>query len=237
MLGLLKLAHSEPGYGFIDFSYGRKIFCEYILHHFQRTVGVNFITFDELVTWLLVGENFELVKDKTSRTLDSHHARQIFAQFPSIFGHYYSRSMQVTDEEDLGFPNFYFRVVRPNSPSDVGPVHADCWFWDIRGQSVPANMERLKVWAPLKRGRDYSGLGVLPGSHRNTYSYSQVKGSDGRLRPQFSLHARDKKSFIPVAIEPAQAIVFNDRLLHGGMVADTLRVSVEFTLLVPQEGF
>ena len=38
---------------------------------------------------------------------------------------------RISDEEGLGYPNVYWRLVRPNNKADVGPLHCDAWFWEI----------------------------------------------------------------------------------------------------------
>ena len=35
------------------------------------------------------------------------------------------------EKDFLGWPNFYWRIVRPNKVNDVGPLHRDEWFWKL----------------------------------------------------------------------------------------------------------
>ena len=34
----------------------------------------------------------------------------------------------ISDESNLGWPNIYWRLVRPNQKGDIGPLHRDSWF-------------------------------------------------------------------------------------------------------------
>lgn len=40
-------------------------------------------------------------------------------------------AFQISDEEGLGSEDMYWRLVRQDSLSDVGPLHADEWFWAL----------------------------------------------------------------------------------------------------------
>ena len=46
-------------------------------------------------------------------------------------------------------PDLMWRIVRPSQPGDVGPVHADKWFWDAGNGSIPADHDRFKVWVAV----------------------------------------------------------------------------------------
>ena len=46
----------------------------------------------------------------------------------------------------LAWDEVYWRLVRPNQPSDVGPLHADKWFLTYGdGPAPPPGMQRVKV--------------------------------------------------------------------------------------------
>jgi hypothetical protein len=60
----------------------------------------------------------------------------LFQKFKEWFGDYY-----ITDVENLGHEEFNWRLVRPHAGSDVGPLHADVWFYDVYGQNTPAGKE------------------------------------------------------------------------------------------------
>ena len=73
----------------------------------------------------------------------------------SLFG-----SFDISDEECLGYPNIYWRLVRPNEPADVGPLHRDSWFWELNSSfTKPAYpFLRYKVWVPIFTELGLNGL-------------------------------------------------------------------------------
>ncbi len=139
----------------------------------------------------------------------------------------------ISDEERVGREEVYWRLVRPGQPSDVGPLHADGWFWDLEEHDcTPPGSQRIKVWIAVYAEPGLSGLRLVPGSHLKQYRYAaEVRG--GRRKP---IILEDESALAPqtAPTEPGQAIVFHDRLLHGGALTRgrLTRVSVEFTLFV-----
>ncbi len=142
----------------------------------------------------------------------------------------------ISDEENLGRENIYWRLVRPNSPSDVGPIHADQWFWSLGHGKTPKDVQRIKVWIAIHCEPGQSGFRLVPGSHLNDWPYhGELK--DGLLKPVIDV----EDDVLDVEIfnsQPGDAIIFHDRLLHGGAVGGTLsRVSLEFTMFVKNHYF
>lgn len=138
----------------------------------------------------------------------------------------------VSDEEEVGWEEFYWRIVRPGN-SDVGPLHADSWFWDAGHGKTPEGRERVKVWLAIYCEKGRNGLRVIPGSHlRNDWRYHLVE-RDGFRKPQFD-EEEDQLDIQVVPTDPADGIIFHDRLIHGGApnLGNTTRVSLEFTLFV-----
>jgi len=142
----------------------------------------------------------------------------------------------IGDEEGLGRENIYWRLVRPDSYSDVGPLHADKWFWDLGHGITPDNMQRVKVWLAIHCESGISGFRLVPGSHRKEYPY-RGELRDGIVKPIICLadHHLDIRMFDS---KSGDAIVFNDRLLHGGAVGGSRsRVSIEFTMFVDRDRY
>lgn len=137
----------------------------------------------------------------------------------------------ITDEESLGFPNIYFRAVRANSTIDVGPIHADRWFWDLGGMSFPDDHHRIKIWIPIVQNDDTPSLLILPKSHKENFNYAGTKGEDGKIRPVF-YDARVFSMMERAPVKVGECIAFSDNLLHGGSSTSMDRISVEFTLAV-----
>lgn len=142
----------------------------------------------------------------------------------------------ISDEENLGRENIYWRIVRPDSPSDVGPMHADQWFWALGHGSTPNNIQRVKIWIAVYCEAGKSGFRLVTGSHRQEYPYR------GEFRGGFTKPVIDvKDDQLDVRMfdsQPGDAIVFHDRLLHGGALGGSLsRVSLEFTMFVKNDRY
>lgn len=142
----------------------------------------------------------------------------------------------ISDEENVGSEEIYWRIVRPDEPADVGPLHADCWFWELGHGNTPSGVDRVKVWIGVYCEPERNGLRIVPGSHLHNWRYHGVTGPNGMVKPQID---EDENVLRPqlVPLQPGEAIVFHDRLLHGGAVnrGDRTRVSIEFTMLVSRE--
>jgi len=140
----------------------------------------------------------------------------------------------ISDEENLGRENIYWRLVRPHSPSDVGPMHADQWFWDLGHGKTPKGIRRVKIWIAIYCESGKSGFRLVPGSHLRDWPY-HGEFRDGITKPVIDI--TDNELDIEIFdSKPGDAIVFNDKLLHGGAVGgNSSRVSLEFTMFVKSE--
>jgi len=184
--------------------------------------------FDDLLEDVIAGPHFASVKSKAFRMFGSADVKQwmahefcqrFFAEDSSLF---------ISDEENLGYPNIYWRLVRAGSASDVGPVHADYWFWDLGHGSIPLGYRRVKTWIPLRQDPKHVGLCIGPGTHRRSFHYEKVF-KDGKLKPVFEREPVDHL-LVPAPVNVGEAVVFHDRLLHGGEVSPAqLRLSTELT--------
>ena len=146
-------------------------------------------------------------------------------------------SVRVTNEIHGKDPEIVWRLVRPNEPTDIGPIHADKWFWDLNGWLVNPGQRLIKIWV-LLQGSSGNGGGLLVNPHSQTNSeqaYSIVE-ADGIRKPKFDLPGEDIR-MENLASKPGDAVAFSYQLLHAGgiTVGDKCRVSMEFTLEVPKE--
>ncbi|MBM3721579.1 MAG: hypothetical protein FJW47_06780 [Actinobacteria bacterium] len=142
-------------------------------------------------------------------------------------------AFQISDEEGLGFENIYWRLVRPDSFSDVGPLHADEWFWALGHGRTPPNVKRIKVWIAINCERGKGGFRFLRGSHLKEWPYRGVM-KDGIMKPEFDI-PEESLGLEIFESGPGDGIVFNDKLLHGGIVGGSrTRVSIEFTMFVAE---
>ena len=138
----------------------------------------------------------------------------------------------ITDEEKSGFPEIYFRVVRPEPHTDYGPIHADRWFWDLGHGKMPENRElkRLKFWFSLVGDGEQTGFTFISGSHLQNHQYAS-EYRDGMIKPTFDA-AKYQTQIETLKGKPGTFIIFNDDLLHGGCATKAkTRLSCEFTLL------
>jgi Phytanoyl-CoA dioxygenase (PhyH) len=126
-----------------------------------------------------------------------------------------------------------WRLVRPNCPEDVGPPHADSWFWEAGSgnQEMPHGAERLKVWIPLYSERGKNGLMVADGSHKKKFNWHK-EHRDGYWKPVLD-EDPSTLGLELLDIGPGELVIFHDDLLHGGAVnrGEKCRVSLELTLI------
>jgi hypothetical protein len=141
----------------------------------------------------------------------------------------------IADEERVGWDLMYWRLVRPNSQGDVGPLHADKWFWDIGEKEyvgvVPTGYTRAKLWTAVFCESGTSGLRLVPDSHETRIPYTRVE-SNGTAKPVIAVDEASLR-FGTVSTQPGEAVLFHDRLIHGGSKAacSLSRVSFELTIL------
>ena len=134
----------------------------------------------------------------------------------------------ITDEDEIGREEIYWRLVRPNQNEDVGPIHADNWFWELN-QPDEKNAKRIKVWLPVYCDVNNTGFRYVPNSHKTNWNYSyEFKDNKYKPIPQVKISELEIVKFDG---NPGQIIVFNDKLLHGGYTtSEKTRVSLELTL-------
>jgi hypothetical protein len=126
-----------------------------------------------------------------------------------------------------------WRLVRPDEPGDVGPIHADKWFWDAGYGygSMPDGFDRFKVWMAIHTEPGSNGLCVKPDSHRREWRHHfEIK--DGVRKPVFD-EEPDSLAMELLPLGAGQMVMFHDELLHGGVVnrGSLCRVSIELTVL------
>ena len=138
----------------------------------------------------------------------------------------------ISNEEQVGWDEITWRIVRPGQAADMGPLHADAWFWDLGHGAVPPDQERVKVWVAVVAEPGRSGLRLVPGSHRRRWRYHGER-RHGMLKPQLDEPEEDLDIQL-IATRPGDAVIFHDRLLHGGALnrGAVTRISFELTLFV-----
>jgi ectoine hydroxylase-related dioxygenase (phytanoyl-CoA dioxygenase family) len=178
-------------------------------------------------------ESRVLSRDAVSTLSDFAFVRRLKALFGDD-----CRMSDVTffSESVAGYPEVYWRLVRPGVSTDVGGMHTDRWFHDILGKDAPLfgdDETTVKMWLPIYTQPGLNGLYVVPGSHRKEWRVKHTPGADGYPRPSLDEPLDDDaRRLLPVA--PGQAILFNENLLHGGAVnaGSISSVSIEITFVL-----
>ena len=168
---------------------------------------------------------------KTSRVFSVQEVAEIssmslFEELRQIFG-----PLQVIDIGGVGYPEIYWRLVRPGKASDVAGPHTDAWFWEYtNGISPVAQTGIIKVWIAIDLIPGASGLSLVPGSHLKHWPHHTEWRHD-MLKPVLDVDEATL-SLVCVDTEPGEAIVFHRRLLHKGMVhqGDACRTSIELAV-------
>lgn len=134
-----------------------------------------------------------------------------------------------------GEEEVYWRLVRPNTPTDIGPLHCDSWFHtalnDGRGM-FGTDEKTVKIWVPIFTEPKKSGLMIVPSSHLQEWRYHIVT-KDGIPRPVLD----EDTSLIDAQLiptEPGNMLIFNENILHGGFIniGNYTRVSAEITMVL-----
>ena len=138
--------------------------------------------------------------------------------------------VKFSQKVDKKNPDSYWRLVRPNKFNDVGPIHADEWFWEANKWKFPKNKKIFKVWMLLSNNLD-KGLCVIPSSHiKKNWIYKKVH-KDGIFKPIFN---KEKNSYKIKKLNTPKGkiLIFNYGLLHSGLInkSDETRISLEFSL-------
>jgi hypothetical protein len=152
----------------------------------------------------------------------------VFQSLERLFGPY-----DISNEEDVSAEEVYWRIVRPNAPKDIGPLHADAWFWELGHGSTPPGKARIKLWIAIHAETGKSGLALYPDSHQRDDLEFEGVLRDGFVKPQIRTDVTSLPRF-EFTGQSGGCVLFNDRLLHGGVlnVGERTRVSAECTLFV-----
>tara|TARA_X000000368_G_scaffold8892_1_gene6983 strand:- start:626 stop:1381 length:756 start_codon:yes stop_codon:yes gene_type:complete len=218
------------------------LFRDIIYKNYQKNLKANGLKDQELLSlpisdYHTFSDKIEhgAIWNKLSRILNPKEYKKILTADFFIQLHEELGEVVISDEEDIGYPEIYYRLVRPKPYVDVGPLHADKWFWDLGHGSVPNDVKRkrIKFWFSLWNCNHDTGFRFVEGSHLKDYKYtSEIR--DGFAKPVFN----EKSVSLDISYlqgEPGSFIIFNDRLLHGGYPTNqSTRVSFEFTLFVKE---
>lgn len=144
----------------------------------------------------------------------------------------YFGPFEISDEENVGREEIYWRLVRPNAKNDIGPIHADGWFWELGHGITPDATIRVKIWIGIYVEPGLNGFVFVPGSHHKVWPYHKEM-KDGFYKPVIDV-SEDILNPVLFEGEAGDLIIFHDKLLHGGAInkGNYSRVSIEFTMFV-----
>lgn len=142
---------------------------------------------------------------------------------------------RVSDEENLGRSNFYWRLTRPNVDGDIGPYHRDEWFWKLNkdfGEDLNG-LKRIKVWIAVQTEQGLNGLLIQRSSHLRKDLEYEVRETNTIKKPSLTTNV-ERSEMELVDCKPGEGIIFHDKLLHGGALnqGSLCRCSIEFTFIV-----
>ena len=205
----VELASVPQGFSVVDAPELLVAVTKAVLTHISDTTGLVFTSVREAAEYLQA-EGHPVFREKPARLLSEPLVSEIL-QVLEAQGFLDTQSGEyVTGEEGRGIPDIYWRVVRPDSPSDVGSIHADDWF-------------------PILQDDENPSLLILPGSHLRAYRFTSVVNSQGQSKPVYADEDISDR-LVAAPVRTGQAVVFNYKLLHGGRSTGALRISLEFTL-------
>jgi len=169
---------------------------------------------------------------KERRTLEEEYITEfkntdLILNLKKIFG-----EIKITNEDSTRTEEIYWRLVRPSSPNDVGPLHADSWFWKLHNGPVDPTLRRVKIWISLFNEKGKNGFRLIPNSQKMNFS-CEGEMRDGKMKPVTDLNLELRPDIKNIETEPGQFIMFHDDLIHGGFIGGSeTRISIEFTLLI-----
>ena len=235
----------KDGSGFFTLKINKdelKILRNIVNEHFHKVIKTNYPNLNlntKINEYHKISEKVEHNKiwPMVSRVLSEEKYNQflkfeLIDRLSKMFGKF-----SISDENKLGYGELVWRLVRPNKKDDVGPIHCDKWFWDLNpNHYVPKNCERVKCWISLWCDNK-NGLQVYPKSQLKNFKYKSEK-RHGYMKPIFN-HSHIENFMEKQNCDPGTVIIFNDKLLHGGVVNEGLqtRVSMEFTMFVNSKKF
>jgi hypothetical protein len=163
-------------------------------------------------------EEDDLIRFKNSK---------LISQLISAFG-----GIKISNEDCTRTEEVYWRLVRPNHENDIGPLHADSWFWDLQNGPIESKKRRLKIWISIFNQKGENGFRLIAGSQKEKFDF-QGEGRDGKIKPVHDQRLESHADLMKIETNPGEYILFHDDLIHGGFIGgDKTRVSLEFTFLI-----
>ena len=221
----------------------RQLIQEHYTHTLQTNVSDEITDFEDFIQGIqdyhqvapLINHSKMWSKENRilhQEAIDKIHQMPFFKTLQKHFG-----TFEVSDEEEVGREEFYFRLCRPNEPSDFGPLHADSWFWELGHGKTPKGKRRVKVWIAIFVEKGLNGFRYVPKSHIANVPYHGIE-KEGFAHPKPQIDVKDEDLDIRLFdTDSGGMIIFHDKLLHGGAEnrGHKTRVSLEFTMFVDEK--
>lgn len=150
-----------------------------------------------------------------------------FKQLEKCFG-----NITISNEDGTRPEEIYWRLVRPDVKTDIGPLHADSWFWDLQNGPINPALRRLKVWVSIFNESGLNGFRLIRGSQKKRYNFEgEFRG--GKMKPKNNPSLEGDAGLELVNTGPGDYIIFHDDLIHGGAIGGSkTRISFEMTLMI-----
>ena len=126
--------------------------------------------------------NHKVIWSKEQRTFDESDVlifknSNFFKGLVKLFG-----PIIITNEDKTRTEEIYWRLVRPKTHDDVGPLHADSWFWSLHNGLINENFRRLKIWISIFNQAGENGFRLITGSQKKSYNFNGEL-RDGKIKP------------------------------------------------------
>ncbi len=142
------------------------------------------------------------------------------------------QNYKVLDVEKIGYPEVYFRIVRPNFKDDIAGAHTDGAFYSITNAISEETWQKwIKIWSPVLFEPNFNTIGFYPISLINKPHFIPSLESD-KSRPVL----QDSVLVFGNAEYPAKhqgdVIAFSPHILHAALneSSSLTRVSIEFAI-------
>ena len=251
MLGLKKQIFGDKGYAtdLILSDGDLALFRSLVSKQWQQVIKASYPEFEEEAVRLGI-QNYHTMADridhkrlwpKSARVLTQSDVKKIkeldfFSILRREFGDFAISDVYDTFQH-FGEEEIYWRLVRPNHETDVGPLHADKWFHTSfnKGHGMfPPDVVTVKMWIPLYSELGKNGLKLVKGSHLKDWRF-HLETTDGLPKP-IPDEDLTKLDAALIAAAPGNAILFHENTLHGGAInhGEYTRVSAEITLVLTE---
>ena len=144
-----------------------------------------------------------------------------------------SPNFHVLDIEKIGYPEIYFRLVRPNRVEDISGPHTDGAYFTITDNvSEKIWGKWVKVWIPIYHENQRNTLLIYPKSMGKSINFDTRQYKD-KPRP---VMIDDIEQYCPatnLGLTNGDVLYFSPYLLHGALnslTSEFTRVSIEFAI-------